>query len=132
MLFTLTIVYVTNGITRQQALNILAMEDDKNVTRALMGIAQQQAQVRFMTEVDPKADIRDVVINNISYLGFMTPEEFHKGFAVPNVPSPENNEQEAPATEAPDEPAPDQPAGAGIVRDDDIPAVLRAPGTDHD
>jgi hypothetical protein len=121
LLFTVTVAYLSNGITRQQGLNILAVEESENVTRSLLGIAQQQAQVRFMSEVDPKAEIKDVLINNITHLGHMTPEEFHAGFEVPDAKSPETG-TEAPAAEQTASPAGTNPG----LDQSDLPASARS------
>lgn len=78
-LFSMRVVYVRDNLERGRDLNVLIATDKPFVNRLDLGKAQQQAQVRFMQEFDPKreADIKDVFISAVSNLGEMTEEEFH-------------------------------------------------------
>lgn len=120
ILFTVTVAYLANGITRHQGFNVLETNETGHVTREMLGQVQKRAQIRFMQEIDPKAQINDVLINNISQMGEMTPEEFHKGFDLPDE---KPTEKTAEASDAPAVHTPDVNAG----RDDDseLPAALR-------
>ena len=78
LLFSTTVIYVRDKLERQRHLNVMIVSDTPYVTRQHLNQAQQQSQMRFMKEFDPKreAKIVDVFIGGISNLGQMTEQEF--------------------------------------------------------
>lgn len=78
LLFSTTVIYVRDKLERQRHLNVMVMSDTPYVTRQHLNHAQQQAQMRFMKEFDPKREtkILDVFIAGICNLGEMTEQEF--------------------------------------------------------
>lgn len=94
-LFAALVVYQRDKLERTKPLNILITSDEQIVTRPQLGRAQQQAQVRFVTEFDPeqKATITDVFMQSVSYLGYMDEKTFHGEFYV----EPEDRTAPAPA-----------------------------------
>lgn len=81
-LFAALVIYQKDKLERNKPLNILITSDEQIVTRTQLGRAQQQAQVRFVTEFDPegKAEIKDVFMQSVSYLGLMDEKTFHGEF----------------------------------------------------
>lgn len=138
ILFTVTVAYLANGITRHQGFNVLETNETGHVTREMLGQVQKRAQIRFLTEIDGKAQINDVLINNISQMGEMTPEEFHKGFDLPDE-KPTQTSPETPAAAAVNQADNDTLAGAGAATDtgvgraddSELPAALRG-GANND
>jgi hypothetical protein len=59
-------------------MNVLVAFNKKTLTQEYLQQAHNGAIARLVEEngVDPN-DIQDIVISNLSYLGLMTPEEFH-------------------------------------------------------
>lgn len=90
-LMAAVVIYHRESWERQKTLNVLLTSDTQTINRSQLGRAQQQAQVRFFTEFDKerKADVVDVFMQSVSYLGEMTDKEFHAEFYVdPNAPEP--------------------------------------------
>jgi hypothetical protein len=88
-LMAAVVVYQRESLERQKPLNVLMTSDTQTINRSQLGRAQQQAQVRFFTEFDKerKANVVDVFMQSVSYLGEMTEEEFHGEFYVdPDAP----------------------------------------------
>lgn len=94
-LLSAMVIYQKDKLERSRNFNILLSSDKRIVTRAQLGRAQQQAQVRFFTEFDSdrKSEIMDVYIQSVSYLGEMTEAEFHEDFDYPGKPQPEPVEE---------------------------------------
>ena len=90
-LMAAVVVYQRESLERQKPLNVLMTSDTQTINRSQLGRAQQQAQVRFFTEFDKerKANVVDVFMQSVSYLGEMTEKEFHAEFYIdPNAPKP--------------------------------------------
>lgn len=102
-LFATQVLYAREGLERTRNFNVMLPTENDFVNRKGLGLAQQQAQVRFYTEFDTHrtAEIKDVFILSISHLGAMTEAEFHAGFEQQVA------EEEAATTEA------EQPAQQG-------------------
>ena len=85
------VIYQKDKLERSRNFNILLTSEHPFVNRAQLGRAQQQAQVRYFTEIDTdqKSTVVDVFIQSVSHLGEMTEAEFHAGFNYPGKPEPE-------------------------------------------
>lgn len=85
-LLSTQVVYTKDKLERSRNFNILVISKEPRVTRAQLGRAQQQAQVRFFTEFDTehKSKVTDVFIIAVNYLGEMTEAQFHEGFELPS------------------------------------------------
>lgn len=75
----------TDGIKEKtKHYNVLVVSDFNYVNRKQIGLAQQQAQVRFFSHTEEKEKktypVTDVYIQSINRLGYMTFNEFHEGF----------------------------------------------------
>lgn len=89
-LMAAVVIYQRESLERQKPLNVLLTSNTQTINRSQLGRAQQQAQVRFFTEFDKerKANVVDVFMQSVSYLGEMTDKEFHAEFYVdPNAPT---------------------------------------------
>ena len=89
-LMAAVVVYQRESLERQKPLNVLMTSDTQTINRSQLGRAQQQAQVRFFTEFDKerKANVVDVFMQSVSYLGEMTEKEFHAEFYIdPDAPA---------------------------------------------
>ena len=117
-LFAALVVYQKDKLERTKPLNILITSDEQIVTRPQLGRAQQQAQVRFISEFDPegKCQITDVFMQSVSYLGHMDGKTFHGEFYV------EPEDRQAPAPAAANDAAAGMPADTDFAETDQ-PAV---------
>lgn len=91
-LASVMLVYRRDALERSKALNVLMVSDTKTVTSVQLGRVQQQAQVRYYTEVDTerKTEVVDVYFNSVSHLGEMTEPEFYgPTYVDPNAPAAE-------------------------------------------
>lgn len=59
-------------------INTIITDDLPLITEKLIGEAQQSLQIQFFNGRDPNLQVQDVVILNLSPLGRMSKEEFHK------------------------------------------------------
>lgn len=60
-------------------MNAIITGESKELPVRALGKAQQALQVQFYQRMDTtKVNVRDVVLMNFSYLGYMTKEEFEK------------------------------------------------------
>lgn len=118
-LFAALVVYQRDKLERTKPLNILITSDEQIVTRPQLGRAQQQAQVRFVTEFDPegKATISDVFMQSVSYLGHMDEKTFHGEFYV------EPEERTAPAPAAANDAAAGMPADTDFAETQEVSEV---------
>lgn len=92
------VVYSVDGNNGMVNLNVIIVSDEMMVTRAQLGRAQQQAQVRFFKEYDTeqKSKVSDVFILSISHLGEMTAKDFHgEHYEEPATALPEASETPA-------------------------------------
>lgn len=123
-LFATLVVYQKDKLERTKPLNILITSDEQIVTRPQLGRAQQQAQVRFISEFDPegKCQITDVFMQSVSYLGHMDEKTFHGEFYV------EPGERGAPAPAAANDAAAGMPSDTQYAETDQ-PSVSVSEGT---
>lgn len=63
----------------QMHLNTTITGDDKNVTAKHIGMAQQGLQMRLFERTGPEANVLDVFIISVNYLGHMTQDKFVEG-----------------------------------------------------
>lgn len=82
--------------TQSIMLNAIATGSDTNIPARMIGTAQQALQMNLFQKMDDPTGIqvRDVVITNVSHLGFMSVEEFQavpEGYTLQEVGN--NNEQ---------------------------------------
>lgn len=87
-LFSTRVVYVRDKVERGRDLNVLIAGQKGFISRADLDRVQMQAQARFFNEFDQKRETKvvDVYIASVSYLGFMTEEQFHEGFDQTDAP----------------------------------------------
>ena len=119
-LFAALVVYQKDKLERTKPLNILITSDEQVVTRPQLGRAQQQAQVRFISEFDTegKCQINDVFMQSISYLGHMDEKTFHGEFYV------EPGDRGAPAPAAANDNEAEMPSDTQFAEgDQDAPSV---------
>lgn len=77
-LFTQQVNYVRDGASKTYTTNVVAQSEAKNVTQSSIDAARQQTLQRVVLDMQvPQEDLRNLVVLNISYLGFMSEAEFN-------------------------------------------------------
>ena len=77
-LFTQQVNYVRDGAAKTYTTNVVAQSEGKNVTQSAIDAARQQTLQRVILDMQvPQEDLRNLVVLNISHLGFMSEQEFN-------------------------------------------------------
>ena len=77
-LFTQQVNYVRDGTAKTYTTNVVAQSESKNVTQSSIDAARQQTLQRVVLDMQvPQEDFRNLVVLNISHLGFMSEQEFN-------------------------------------------------------
>lgn len=79
-MITTLVYYIREGVLKERHLNLLSeMPVDGAFSKSVLSLLSTKAISRVVTENNiPITDIRDAVILSMSFLGAMTPEEFHR------------------------------------------------------
>lgn len=95
-LIATTVIFTTESqLERSKLINILATHDDMNWNVGKLGHAQNMALQRYHQTHDPeiKTKVNDVFIQNISYVGHMTQEEWLGQTEIMADPAPDIQEK---------------------------------------
>ena len=77
-LFTQQVNYVRDEVIKTYTTNVVAQSESRNVSQSCIDAARQQTLQRVLLDMQvPQEDLRNLVVMNISHLGFMSEAEFN-------------------------------------------------------
>ena len=82
-LFSVMMIYTEDSIQKSRNINVMSISDTMMINRGILSQVQFQATQLFESynDINENCKIVDIIIMGIFFLGCMTQEEFHEGFA---------------------------------------------------